>query len=559
KSKFVRLEFESGAIVTMNAADIDSAVLAAYGYSYNSVDGLMSTHSIFDDSTGLPSGPKWTLRDGVLTRPSTTSVTGEVVGNVVLEIPSGAGALAGSASLLSKQEFDKLLASYPDERLAQAEINIRVQVPSGSSPQQQADIILAAIQAALDGKPDASTGVSGTDTSSSGASFSGGSSGTPSELAAERARSHSERVTQADTAQQSEYTANQAAKDAARWALIDQNMSQSGAASANGTGSGPGVPAAPGYDPGDVAASEQPGIFAHQGFSNDGRIVPNIFKVVNQDLWTGWGKSSGAEAVLTFPFVLAMSGAVFLPQAVNDIPNIPTLLATALTEWDHGNWGKAAEAAGDGLAAAGMLGEFVAGAEALSLEGAASNVRGPSGPRTTRYDANNPSPPAWPVKNLRNDPRVVIQSAPSSCNAAAAEMVAGAAEMDHVVNEASLLSEVREMTGNPRIALGQGGIDSAEVVAAANTLEAEAGTAGGQSWAVDTRQLADLQAEIDRIGANGPWVAEIEWTGNVYHSVTVVGRGAVGDVIVLDPAGYAYEMTLANFEEGWNGTFISRR
>ncbi len=163
-------------------------------------------------------------------------------------------------------------------------------------------------------------------------------------------------------------------------------MSQSGAASANGAGSGPGipaapgygpgdvlasgqhapgVPAAPGYGPGDVAASEQPGIFARQGFSHDGRVVPNIFKVVNQDLWTGWGKSSGAEAVLTFPFVLAMSGAVFLPQAVNDIPNIPTLLATALTEMDNGNWGKGLEAAGDGLAAAGMLGELAGGVGAL--------------------------------------------------------------------------------------------------------------------------------------------------------------------------------------------------
>jgi hypothetical protein len=288
-------------------------------------------------------------------------------------------------------------------------------------------------------------------------------------------------------------------------------------------------------------------------------LVPNFFKHVNKELWGSWGKYSGADAVLTFPFVLAASGAIFLPQAINDIPNIPSLFARAYSEADQANWGRAFEAAGDALGALGILGELSAGAEALSVESNVSNARGPGGPRTTRYNASDPSPPAWPVKNLRyNDPRIVTQSAPTSCNAAATEMAAQAAGVDGVVNESSILREIRETTGNPRIALGRGGIDNAEIVEAANALEHNASIMDGQSWMTDARQLDNLEDEINRIGTNGPWVAEMKYNG-AHHSVTVVGMDAVGDVMVLDPAGYAYEMTLADFEAAWYDQFISRR
>lgn len=201
------------------------------------------------------------------------------------------------------------------------------------------------------------------------------------ELTEEHARAYAAGVAQAEAAQQAEYAANQLDKLAAARDQFNNIASQASAAKAVDVGYGPGVPPAPGYGSKDVIASDQARyagatasainnserhIFARQGIFDDGRWVPNIFKVVNQDLWAGWGKSRGAEAVVTFPFVLAMSGAVFLPQAVNDIPNIPTLLATALTEIDYGNWGKALEAGGDALGAAGIAGELVEGVEALS-------------------------------------------------------------------------------------------------------------------------------------------------------------------------------------------------
>jgi hypothetical protein len=568
KSERVELELESGAIVTVNAADTDASLLAAYGLSYDNLDGVMSTRSIFDSSTGVLSGREWSLHDGVLTPPSIPSVTGEIV--AWQELPQAAMALAGSASLLANHAFDDLLASYPDERLTDngTVIHTQTEVPFDATSDQVGLAIANAVVAAL-----LKASAAGPSSAGSSSAASGTSSSHANDLAAEHERKYSEGVAQADAAQQSEYKANQTAKDAARQDRVDQIMSRMGSANASGGGQGPAGSAAPGYGPGDGLASGQPGanvptasgtgdqgqgIFDRQGFSNDGRVVPNIFKVINQDLWTGWGKSRGAEAALTFPFVLAMSGAVFLPQAINDIPNIPSLLATALTEWDNGNWGKAAEAGGDALGAAGMLGEFVAGADALSIEGGVSNARGPGGPRTTRYDPNNLSPPAWPFKNLRNDPRIVTQSAPSSCNAACAEMVARAAGVDEAVNESSVLTYLREESGNPRIGAAEGGIDRQEIVDAANALEQDAGTAGGQSWKGDDRLLANLLDEVNRVSANGPWSAEME-TEATYHSVTVLGIDAAGDVMVLDPAGYAYEMNLDDFDVAWNGRFIFRK
>jgi hypothetical protein len=133
------------------------------------------------------------------------------------------------------------------------------------------------------------------------------------------------------------------------------------------------------YSPGDIVGwppeadnpdvltpSDTPGIFHNQGLFVDGRVLPNIFKVMNQDIWAAWGKESGSEAALTFLFVMAMNGALALPQFVNDIPNIPTLLATAMDEADQGNWGKGLAAFGDAAGAFGMLGELISGAAALS-------------------------------------------------------------------------------------------------------------------------------------------------------------------------------------------------
>ncbi len=89
--------------------------------------------------------------------------------------------------------------------------------------------------------------------------------------------------------------------------------------------------------------------------------------------------------------------AVFFPQAVNDIPNGPTLLATALTEQDHGNWRKAVE---DELAASGMLGELAWGVGALRGTSTSEEIVSTGGtamhPRVT-FRAN---PLGTPPRNL---------------------------------------------------------------------------------------------------------------------------------------------------------------
>ena len=132
----------------------------------------------------------------------------------------------------------------------------------------------------------------------------------------------------------------------------------------------------PPYNAGDIvgwppapdegaAGSNAPGIFDGHGLFVDGRVVPNIWKVMNQDLWKTWGRSSGSEAAITFLFVMAMSGALSLPQFANDIPNIPTLLGTAMNEADEGEWLKAFQTVGDLVGALGFLGELAGGAEAL--------------------------------------------------------------------------------------------------------------------------------------------------------------------------------------------------
>lgn len=421
----IQLTYESGATVEMNAADADPAMLAAYGYAYSDDFGVYSTRKDSEPHSEQKSnGLGWTRVNGTLVpNVLVPEVTGQVVGWAL----DAAVPFAGSASVLTNPAFDDLLASNSDGSFA----NLEKKLQLGSIPKPGFDDSLASppgdnlakghyvtkTYPSMDAFQAANQGVTGnnfsltmstdseavvlsyfvaspTDSSSSSNSFA-------RDLAEEHARNYSAGVAQADAAQQSEYLASQAAKDAANQSRINQNMSQIGASNASGAGSGQGVPAAPGYGPGDVAASGLPGpripaapgygpgdaaasghpfpgasttpetgsrstgMFDRQNFSKDGRVVPNIFKVINQDLWTGWGKSSGADAAITFPFIMAMSGAVFLPQAINDIPNIPTLLATALTEWDNGNWGDALEAAGDGLGALGMAGELAEGLGAL--------------------------------------------------------------------------------------------------------------------------------------------------------------------------------------------------
>jgi RHS repeat-associated protein len=95
-----------------------------------------------------------------------------------------------------------------------------------------------------------------------------------------------------------------------------------------------------------------------QGLFIDGRVVPNFFKHANQELWATWSREQGANAAVSFLPVLAASGAIMLPQAINDIPNILTMVTHGLYEWDNGNFSGATEAFVDAAGAAGMAGEL---------------------------------------------------------------------------------------------------------------------------------------------------------------------------------------------------------
>lgn len=111
KSELAELKFASGATTIVNAADLDPALLAAYGYSYGA-DGLMSIYGSDDARTGAPSGSAWDLRDGKLVH-RIGMVTGEVVAGSLSELED----LASSASVLINHDFDRIPLS-PDERLA---------------------------------------------------------------------------------------------------------------------------------------------------------------------------------------------------------------------------------------------------------------------------------------------------------------------------------------------------------------------------------------------------------------------------------------------------------
>jgi hypothetical protein len=268
---------------------------------------------------------------------------------------------------------------------------------------------------------------------------------------------------------------------------------------------------------------------------------------------------------------------------VNDIPNIPSLAAFAIGKADEAEWGAAFEAFGDAASALGIAGEFMAGAEALSSANNMSPVdavqSGPrvdvaqSGPRAATRTGRDWGPPAWPVKNLRHgDPRVVIQTWKNSCAAASCEMVARIAGVDEVVNEASLLTEIAEMNNNAEVALRDTevgihrGLFSVDVEAAANSLEVESAIADGKRWVYDVAEpanAADVGRTVDQVAADGPFIANTSYkdaSGAVtQHAVVVLGRDAAGDIMVLDPAGYAYEMAPAEFFDAWNFYYINRK
>jgi len=560
ESGMVKLNYESGATEIVWGGDLDPAMLEAYGVSWTSNGGLQSTREPGDLPAGLPDAAWTKAPDGKLvpqpdgmTPPPIPMVAQGPVGTPMVplfdflspndpeqiwsNLPAGSAqetsSLAGSADLLTNHEFGDMLASYPDERRSTV-----FQDPPGA-----------------EGRSSSSVG---------GYDSSGSPIAPPERLDAPAAPANpsGERSTQPSplSTLQSLYGGSKASVPAVPDDLFLSQldwgyggMSPSDASSAGGMVGYTAADIVSG--PAHVSAPERWDVWLGEGVETSGRWVPNPFLGATRDLWSTWFQYKGVEAGVSLPFAVAATGALNLGIMVNDVLNIPTLGYFAWDKLREGKQGAALEALLAVAGALGVVGELWAGAKVLS---AASNARGPGGPRTTKY-ANNYPPPAWPVKNLRyGDPRLVTQSAPSSCNAAATQMVAKAAGVDNVVNESSLVSEVREATGNPRIALGDGGIDSREIVEAANALEAEAGTAGGQSWITDARQLESLKDEIDRIGANGPWVAEMKGNGT-YHSVTVFGMDAVGDVVVFDPAGYAYEMTLADFEAMWYDQFITRR
>jgi hypothetical protein len=262
----------------------------------------------------------------------------------------------------------------------------------------------------------------------------------------------------------------------------------------------------------------------------------------------------GGAGVL-FPFVWAASSALSIPQAINDIPNIPTLAGWALQQAAQGNWGNAFEAGIDALGALDMLDGL------LEVAKASGRIR-PGGPQPANKTAN---PPNWPVKDLdRNDPRVVLQSEPHACAAASTEMVARAHGVEDIVNQPSILADVRESMKDPLLGDTKG-ITADELTDAANSLEQRAGFPAndGKSWVCDGRLLDNLQDEVDRISADGPWTADIKYTApsgrDTWHQVTVLGLDAAGDIEILDPAGYSYKMTLADFENWWYDTYITRR
>jgi hypothetical protein len=569
RSDEIKLEFKSGNTVTMNAADADPAILAAYGWGYDNDSGVLSTRIFFDSGEGVLSGSDLILQDGVLTPPPIGVIPGSMV-----ELPDDAVALAGSASLLTKKDF-------PDARLAENEKWVKGGFVDDYGVQWTTLHLVSDTGTLLftRGWPTADFPVSSNATPAvppGSGTASSTSNSFANDLAEEHARNYSAGVAQADAAQQSEYTSNLAAKDAANQSRIDQNM----AASASGTGSAPGVPAAPGYGPADVAASGQPGqgvppapgygsgdvaangqpvsggsetggqsgIFARQGFSKDGRIVPNIFKVINQDLWTDWGKSHGAEAVIMFPFVLAMSGAVFLPQAVNDIPNIPTLLATALTEWDNGNPGKALEAAGDGLGAVGMLGELAAGAEAFSdVSQVTSN-----GSQATETWAGVYKDPWNPINEVTGSSRIAAQ-APAECGLVCGEtMMRGSG-----VTAEDLLTELGDLWGSD-------GVRPDELETAMNALDPKfvLDPTIEKPYYFDASTIEEVTAaDIQNLHESGDWIAGIKGTnGSPGHAVMVEGLSPSGNVLILDPIGAReYEVTLEEFSAAWTRSGIFRR
>jgi len=446
-SEFAQINTESGATVIVNAADLSPDVLAAYGYTYNPQDGLVSSRGPGELPAGLPDGYAWAMTsDGelvpqaeIVLPPGVTPpgmppmaipvVTGEVLGFVESLVDSG--------TLLTNRGFDDTLATYPDVRLAAGDPQQEAPQQPGAPPVPPGEIEYKFYRTdagfVLEVPPGAPYAPNGDviyepgDVSDEETSTNVPSIAKPDKDAPEQTQpSLLSKLQDMYSGTPSPPPEISAEALAAELGFSGGGTPSGGQAPPNGPGGGapgPGVGdivvGPTGYGDGEIVVGppgppwsgniEGEPVGAPtaswtdaQGLAIDGRWVPNFFKHVNKELWAAWGKYSGFDAAISFPFVAAASGAVILPQAVNDILNIPTMAWRSLDNLFKGlgsvddvgegrppDYGKLSDGV-VGLAetaeAALVLDEFAAGAKALSeasevAEGARGAARGARGAR----------------------------------------------------------------------------------------------------------------------------------------------------------------------------------
>jgi RHS repeat-associated protein len=68
----------------------------------------------------------------------------------------------------------------------------------------------------------------------------------------------------------------------------------------------------------------------NEALSDGGRPVRNVFAEMQRDTWNQWYHTSGPEKAISFLPLVAASGALAIPTAINDIPNLPWLFYAAL-------------------------------------------------------------------------------------------------------------------------------------------------------------------------------------------------------------------------------------
>ncbi|MBI1270799.1 hypothetical protein GC174_10235 [bacterium] len=150
------------------------------------------------------------------------------------------------------------------------------------------------------------------------------------------------------------------------------------------------------------------------------------------------------------------------------------------------------------------------------------------------------------IKNKRFSPDVVVQHHENACVSACGEMLTNGR-----LKQESLHAELMQYF-HPEMRKPDSTVDLKWL---ARELKAD-----DPEWSFRFADPDDLN-QINRLNSAGtPWAAEIRAYGKSGHAVVVKGLNDAGDMIILDPKGFSYEISVKDFARNcWSGRFVEKQ